>query len=297
MVIAIQGKQVVKRYGGAAAVDHMDFTFEQGKITALLGPNGAGKTTAISMILGLVRPTSGEIAVLGEPAGTASLRQRVGAMMQDVKAPDGLRVAELLQLFRSYYANPLSLEQLLDIAGLHKEAKKRATSLSGGQRRRLAFAQCLAGNPELILLDEPTVAMDVEARERFWDTIRALAAKGRTIILTTHDLSEADAVADHIIMMAAGKVVAEGTPQELKAKSALRTITFRTNRMVVDEQFMSIPGVNKVERVGERVRLHVHHPDHVLTVLVQSEWGASDIEVTQAKLEDAFRALTGHKRG
>ncbi|MBR2569490.1 MAG: ABC transporter ATP-binding protein [Paenibacillus sp.] len=297
MAIAIQGKQVVKRYGGAAAVDHMDFTFEQGKITALLGPNGAGKTTAISMILGLVRPTSGEIAVLGEPAGTASLRQRVGAMMQDVKAPDGLRVAELLQLFRSYYANPLSLEQLLDIAGLHKEAKKRATSLSGGQRRRLAFAQCLAGNPELILLDEPTVAMDVEARERFWDTIRALAAKGRTIILTTHDLSEADAVADHIIMMAAGKVVAEGTPQELKAKSALRTITFRTNRMVVDEQFMSIPGVNKVERVGERVRLHVHHPDHVLTVLVQSEWGASDIEVTQAKLEDAFRALTGHKRG
>ncbi|NMM54968.1 ABC transporter ATP-binding protein [Paenibacillus aquistagni] len=297
MAIAIQGKQVVKRYGGAAAVDHMDFTFEQGKITALLGPNGAGKTTAISMILGLVRPTSGEIAVLGEPAGTASLRQRVGAMMQDVKAPDGLRVAEVLQLFRSYYANPLSLEQLLDIAGLHKEAKKRATSLSGGQRRRLAFAQCLAGNPELILLDEPTVAMDVEARERFWDTIRALAAKGRTIILTTHDLSEADAVADHIIMMAAGKVVAEGTPQELKAKSALRTITFRTNRMVVDEQFMSIPGVNKVERVGERVRLHVHHPDHVLTVLVQSEWGASDIEVTQAKLEDAFRALTGHKRG
>lgn len=297
MAIAIQGKQVVKRYGGAAAVDHMDFTFEQGKITALLGPNGAGKTTAISMILGLVRPTSGEIAVLGEPAGTASLRQRVGAMMQDVKAPDGLRVAELLQLFRSYYANPLSLEQLLDIAGLHKEAKKRATSLSGGQRRRLAFAQCLAGNPELILLDEPTVAMDVEARERFWDTIRALAAMGRTIILTTHDLSEADAVADHIIMMAAGKVVAEGTPQELKAKSALRTITFRTNRMVVDEQFMSIPGVNKVERVGERVRLHVHHPDHVLTVLVQSEWGASDIEVTQAKLEDAFRALTGHKRG
>jgi len=292
MTYAIEVKELVKKFGNFQAVDHINMTFEPGKITALLGPNGAGKTTTISMILGLMKPTSGEIQVLGQPAGTKALRERVGAMMQDAKAPDGLRVDEVLQLFRSYYKKPLSLEQLLDISGLHGEAKKRASSLSGGQRRRLAFAQCLAGDPELILLDEPTVGMDIEARGRFWDTIRAMAARGRTIILTTHDLEEADAVADYITMIAKGRVVAEGTPAALKAQTALRTISFHTQTMVTEAELLSLPGVEKVEITGARIRLHVQDTDRILGELLKTSWGVSDIDVSAAKLEDAFRVLT-----
>ncbi|WP_018757408.1 ABC transporter ATP-binding protein [Paenibacillus terrigena] len=292
MTYAIEVKDLVKQFGDFQAVDHIDMKFETGKITALLGPNGAGKTTTISMILGLLKPTSGTIQVLGQPVGTKALRERVGAMMQDVKAPDGLRVDEVLQLFRSYYKKPLSLTQLLDISGLHGEAKRRAASLSGGQRRRLAFAQCLAGDPEMILLDEPTVGMDIEARGRFWDTIRAMAARGRTIILTTHDLEEADAVADYITMIAKGRVVAEGTPAALKAQTALRTISFHVQTIVTEAELLSLPGVEKVEITGARIRLHVQDTDRILAELLKTSWGVSDIDVSSAKLGDAFRILT-----
>jgi len=292
MTYAIEVKDLVKQFGDFQAVDHIDMKFETGKITALLGPNGAGKTTTISMILGLLKPTSGAIQVLGQPVGTKALRERVGAMMQDVKAPDGLRVDEVLQLFRSYYKKPLSLTQLLDISGLHGEAKRRASSLSGGQRRRLAFAQCLAGDPEMILLDEPTVGMDIEARGRFWDTIRAMAARGRTIILTTHDLEEADAVADYITMIAKGRVVAEGTPAALKAQTALRTISFHAQTIVTEAELLSLPGVEKVEITGARIRLHVQDTDRILAELLKTSWGVSDIDVSAAKLGDAFRILT-----
>jgi len=292
MTYAIEVKDLVKRFGDFKAVDHINMKFEKGKITALLGPNGAGKTTTISMILGLLKPTSGEVQVLGQPAGTKALRERVGAMMQDVKAPDGLRVDEVLQLFRSYYKKPLSLEQLLDISGLHGEAKKRASSLSGGQRRRLAFAQCLAGDPEMILLDEPTVGMDIEARGRFWDTIRGMAARGRTIILTTHDLEEADAVADYITMIAKGRVVAEGTSAALKSQTAMRTISFHTQTILTEAELLALPGVEKVEIKGTRIRLHVQDTDRILAELMKSSWGVSDIDVSSAKLGDAFRVLT-----
>lgn len=292
MTYAIECKDVVKRFGDHNAVDHINLQFATGQISALLGPNGAGKTTTISMILGLQRPTSGEIKVLGLPAGRVELRQRVGALMQDVKAADGLSVKEVLQLFRSYYKQPLPLSQLLDISGLHADAKRRASSLSGGQRRRLAFAQSLAGNPELLLLDEPTVGMDVEARGRFWETIRALAAKGRTVILTTHDLEEADAVADHISIIAKGQVVAEGTPQVLKAQSALRTVSFRAESALSEQVLLSLPGVEKVEMTSSRIRLHVRQTDEVLAALLRTDWGVTDIDLKSARLEDAFRMLT-----
>ncbi|SYX87114.1 ABC transporter ATP-binding protein [Paenibacillus alvei] len=292
MTYAIECINLVKQFGSFHAVNNIDLRFERGQISALLGPNGAGKTTTISMILGLQKPTSGEIKVLGQPAGTRELRHRVGALMQDVKAPDGLNVAEVLNLFRSYYRNPLPLSRLLDLSGLHGEAKRRATSLSGGQRRRLAFAQSLAGNPELVLLDEPTVGMDVEARGRFWDTVRALSNDGRTVVLTTHDLEEADAVADHIAIIAAGTLAASGTSQELKSQTALRTVSFRLQVEQQDKALMQLPGVVKVERASGRIRLHVRNTDEVLSALLQSGWGVSDIDIQSAKLEDAFRSIT-----
>ncbi|MCR8844946.1 ABC transporter ATP-binding protein [Paenibacillus sp. SC116] len=291
-VHAIECKNVVKQFGNFRAVDHMNLTFEKGKISALLGPNGAGKTTAISMMLGLMKPTSGEIKVLGMPAGTKELRQRVGALTQDVRAADGLTVKEVLELFRSYYRNPMSLDRLLDISGLHGDMKRKAASLSGGQRRRLAFAQSLAGNPELILLDEPTVAMDVEARGRFWETIGALAGDGRTVLLTTHYLEEADAVADHIAVIANGRVVAEGAPEKLKAQTALRTISFRATNAPEEQAWLTLPGVEKVECNGDRIRLQAKQTDELLFTLMQSKWGVTDIEVQSASLEDTFRSLT-----
>lgn len=292
MKYAIECQDVVKKYSNFHAVNHLSFYVEKGKITALLGPNGAGKTTMISMILGLKKPTSGHITVLGLPAGTRELRQQVGALMQDVKAADGLTVQEVLQLFRSYYRNPLSLDQLLDLCGLHKEAKRRASALSGGQRRRLAFAQSLVGNPELILLDEPTVGMDVESRARFWETIRALATGKKTVLLTTHHLEEADAVADHVVVITNGCVVAEGSPEELKAQTALRSISFRMANILEEHQLWQLPGVDQVEQTGSRVRLFVRNTDEVLVQLIHRGWDITDIHVESASLEEAFRNLT-----
>lgn len=296
MTKAIECINLVKKFGDYCAVDHMNLSFEKGKISALLGPNGAGKTTTISMILGMVKPTSGEVRVLGMPSGTKELRQRVGALLQDVKAADGLTVKEVLQLFRSYYRNPMSLERLLDISGLHADQKRRASTLSGGQRRRLAFAQSLAGNPELLLLDEPTVGMDIEAQSRFWDTIQALASDGRTVLLTTHHLEEADAVADHIAVIARGQVIAEGTPECLKAQTALRTVSFRAANPPAQQEWLTLPGVEKAECNGEQIRLYARETDALLFTLMQSEWGVSDIDIQSASLEDTFLSLTGtHK--
>lgn len=295
MNYAIECKHLVKQFGSFRAVDNINLRFKPGQISALLGPNGAGKTTMISMILGLQKPTSGKISVLGLPAGTKELRQRVGALMQEVKAIDGLTVKEILDLFRSYYRNPLPLSTLLDLSGLHTEAKRRATSLSGGQRRRLAFAQSLVGNPELVLLDEPTVGMDVEARQRFWKTVRSLSLDGRTVVLTTHDLEEADAVADHISILANGRVAAEGTPEALKAQATMRSVSFRAGCSLTEETLMRLPGVIKVEQTGSRIRLHVRHTDDLLAALLQVDWGVSDIEIHSAKLEDAFRIFTEKK--
>ncbi|MBD2860397.1 ABC transporter ATP-binding protein [Paenibacillus sp. IB182363] len=292
MKYAIESKQLVKQFGAFRAVDGMDLRLESGKISALLGPNGAGKTTAISMMLGMLKPTSGEIRVLGQLAGSPELRERVGAMMQDARAADGLTVREVLQLLRSYYRNPLPLDRLLDVSGLHGEAMKRASSLSGGQRRRLAFAQSLAGNPQLLLLDEPTVGMDVEARIRFWETIRELADQGTTVLLTTHHLEEADNVADHIAVLAAGRIIAEGTPGELKVKASLRTVSFRAASMPHEHELLQLPGVEKVDSRGSRIRLYVRNADLVLPELLRTGWGVTDIEVQSASLEDAFRSIT-----
>ncbi|WP_028543386.1 ABC transporter ATP-binding protein [Paenibacillus taiwanensis] len=295
MTYAIECTGLSKQFGSFHAVNDINLRFKQGQISALLGPNGAGKTTTISMILGLQKPTSGSINVLGMPAGTKEIRQRIGALMQDVKAADGLTVKEVLELFRSYYRNPLSLARLLDLSGLQQEAKRRASALSGGQRRRLAFAQSLAGNPELILLDEPTVGMDIEARGRFWDTIRTLAADGRTVVLTTHDLTEADGVADHIAIIAAGRVAAEGTPAQLKAQSALRSISFRSGCDLSDAQLMQLPGVVKFERHADHIHLYAENTDILVGALLQSGWGIYDLEIQSAKLEEAFRILTNQQ--
>ncbi len=292
MTEAIRFEKVVKAYGKHKALDGLDLTIEPGRVTALLGPNGAGKTTTVSLLLKLAKPDEGRVLVGSLPPGHRELRERIGVMLQDSAAPDGLTVQETLQLFRSYYQRPLPLERLLDIAGLAQEAKQRATSLSGGQRRRLAFAMALAGDPDTIVLDEPTVGMDVESRARFWEVVRALASGGRTILLTTHYLEEADAVADRIVVIAEGKLIAEGTPAQLKAGMPLRSISFKAARMPGEQELADLPGVEEVRVQGDGIRLLASDTDKLLPIVLAAGWDISDIQVQTASLEAVFRQLT-----
>jgi ABC-2 type transport system ATP-binding protein len=288
---AIQLERVTKMYQGKKAVDNLTLTIEQGTVVALLGPNGAGKTTTISMILGLHQPTSGSVKLLGGDPREQSIRDRIGAMLQDVSVIDNLKVAETINLFRSYYEKPLPLDQLLRISGLEDEKNKMASALSGGQQRRLGFALAVAGDPEVLFLDEPTVGMDVSSRQLFWDTIRAMAGKGRTIVLTTHYLEEADSVADRVIVINNGKLIADGTPSEIKAETTGRVISFTAGASVTTESLLALPGVSDVEWSGRKVKLFSGNTDQLITVLIEKRIDMRDIEIQSGGLEDAFQAL------
>ncbi|OCT13525.1 ABC transporter ATP-binding protein [Paenibacillus pectinilyticus] len=289
--LAIQLEHVTKDYKGKKAVDDLSLNVESGTVLALLGPNGAGKTTTISMILGLQQPTSGKVKLLGEDPRDIKVRNRIGAMLQDVSVIDNLKVAETINLFRNYYSNPLSLEQLLHISGLESEKNKMAVSLSGGQQRRLGFALAAAGDPEIIFLDEPTVGMDITSRQLFWDTIRAMAGRGRTVVLTTHYLEEADNLADRIVVINNGKLVADGTPSEIKAGTTGRVISFTAGPSVTTETLQDVPGVANVEWSGRRVKLASSDTDRLIVALIERNIDMRDIEIQSGGLEDAFQAL------
>ncbi|OXM16526.1 ABC transporter ATP-binding protein [Paenibacillus herberti] len=289
--LAIQLEHVTKEYKGKKAVDDLSLNVESGTVVALLGPNGAGKTTTISMILGLQLPTSGKVKLLGEDPRDIKVRNRIGAMLQDVSVIDNLKVAETINLFRNYYSNPLSLEQLLHISGLETEMNKMAISLSGGQQRRLGFALAVAGDPEIIFLDEPTVGMDITSRQLFWETIRTMAGRGRTVVLTTHYLDEADNVADRIVVINNGKLVADGTPSEIKAGTTGRVISFTAGASVTTETLQAVPGVANVEWSGRRVKLASSDTDRLIVALIEKNIDMCDIEIKSGGLEDAFQAL------
>jgi ABC-2 type transport system ATP-binding protein len=288
---AIQLEHVTKVYKGKKAVDDVTLNVESGTVLALLGPNGAGKTTTISMILGLQLPTSGNVKLLGSDPRDQRVRDRIGAMLQDVSIIDNLKVAETINLFRNYYAKSLPLEQLLLISGLEGEKDKMASALSGGQQRRLGFALAAAGDPEVIFLDEPTVGMDVSSRQLFWDTIRAMAGRGRTVVLTTHYLEEADSLADRIVVINNGKLVADGTPSEIKAETTGRIISFTAGSSVTSESLLVLPGIVDIEWSGRRVKLHSSNTDRLIAELVNKRNDMCDIEIQSGGLEEAFQAL------
>ena len=208
---------VTKRYGAITAVDEVSLAIAPGKVTAVLGPNGAGKTTAVRLMLGLTRPTSGSARLFGRDPNDPESRRRTGVMLQVAKVPETLRVREHLDLFRSYYRDPMPLEAALAAAGLTNVADRKYGELSGGQQQRVQFALAICGNPELLFLDEPTVGLDVIARRGFWQEIRRLSQSGRGILLTTHYLEEADALADRVVVLHEGRILADGTSSTLKA--------------------------------------------------------------------------------
>jgi ABC-2 type transport system ATP-binding protein len=225
-VDAVRFEQVVKRFGEVRAVDGMSLRIAAGETAALLGPNGAGKSTAISLMLGLRRPDPGRVATLGGEPAAAVRAGRIGAMLQTGALPPGTKVGELVDCIRRLYPRPLPLSGVLARADLAALAHRRVETLSGGQAQRVRFALAMAGDPELVFLDEPTAAMDVASRRAFWESMRSFAAQGRTVLFATHYLDEADAVADRVIVLQHGQVIADGAPAAIRAAAGARTIRF-----------------------------------------------------------------------
>jgi ABC-2 type transport system ATP-binding protein len=218
--LPVQFKGVVKNYGAVEAVRGLDLTIRPGELVALLGANGAGKTTAVRLLLGLAKPTSGEVRVFGRDPRDAANRVRTGALLQVARVPETLKVREHIHLFSSYYPDPMPMAEVIEAAGLQGLENRKFGQLSGGQQKRVLFALALCGNPELLVLDEPTVGLDVEARRALWKQIRAFIARGRSVLLTTHYLAEAEALASRVVVIHKGTVVREGTPQQIKGDAA-----------------------------------------------------------------------------
>src|SRR5580704_19104928 len=282
--------RVTKRFGRQIALDSFSLQLRAGEVVALLGPNGAGKTTAVRLLLGLSQATSGQVTICGGNPRDRASRVRLGAMLQVGRMPEMLRVREHLQVFSSYYAQPRPLDELLVIAGLEGLEERFFGTLSGGQQQRVLFALALCGDPDLICLDEPTLGMDVEARRAMWEQVRKLTARGKTILLTTHYLEEADALASRIIVVQKGKVIAEGTPAELK--DADQSPTIRCTTTLQPSFVSSLPGVISVEQEGSTMLVRTQVPEAVLRTMLERDPALTGLEVRAAALEDAFLALT-----
>ena len=280
-----------KSYGHVRAVRSVDLAIVPGETVALLGPNGAGKTTTIEMVLGLTRPDAGTVSLFGMPPSEAVAAGAVGGMLQTGALVEYLSVRELVTMVASVYPRPLPVEQAMRLAGVTEFAGRRTNKLSGGQTQRVRFAIALVANSDLLMLDEPTAAVDVEGRREFWASIRAVAAEGKTVIFATHYLEEADAYADRIVLMARGRIVADGPATEIKAKVSGRTI-----RATIPDagpgQLAALPGVTSAERHGEAAILTCADSDLALRAMLGRYPEARDIEVVGAGIEEAFVALT-----
>src|SRR6266481_7120398 len=281
---------ITKRYGTTVALDGLSISLHPGEVVALLGANGGGESTAAKLLLGLIAPTSGTTRVFGSDPRNAITRTRVGAMLQVARITETLRVREHLDLFRSYYPYPLPMADILRIAQLQGIEDRLFSQLSGGQKQRLLFALAICGNPDLIFLDEPTVGMDIEARRALWQQIRSLSAQGKTVLLTTHYLEEADALAHRIIVINKGRIISEGTPAEIKRSSGGRTIRCQTQ--LSQEFLQSLPGVSNVAFNEGAVVVTTSEAETVVREMLLRDETLSDLEVASPALEDAFLALT-----
>jgi ABC-2 type transport system ATP-binding protein len=282
--------EVNKRFGHTLALDRFSFTIPPGELVALLGPNGAGKTTAVRLLLGLAHPTSGLARVFGLDPRDAVNRIRTGAMLQVGRVPETLRVREHLALFSSYYPDPLPMAEVLDAAGLRGLENRLFGQLSGGQKQRALFALAICGNPDLLILDEPTVGLDVEARRAIWDQIRHFLRGGRSVLLTTHYLEEADALADRIVVIDRGRSIAEGTPAEIKGSAHGKQIRCATTLEI--ETLRSLPTVSTVRRDGDITVIIAGNSEVVVRELLLRDSSLSNLEIRSAGLEEAFLALT-----
>lgn len=277
-------------YGNVRALRGVNFTVRSGTVVALLGPNGAGKTTAVKLMLGLLPSGSGKVSVFGEDPTNPANRMRTGAMLQVGKVPETLRVREHIDLFSTYYPRPLPLKEVLATAGLEKVADRKFGDLSGGQRQRVLFALAICGDPDLLFLDEPTVGLDVESRRSLWDEIRRLVDRGKSVLLTTHYLEEADALADRVAVINHGEIIAEGTPAEIKAVTSGKVIRCVTTLDLAT--LLELPGVTNAKQDRGTVELHAAEAESAVRALLALDPLLSGLEIASAGMEAAFLALT-----
>jgi ABC-2 type transport system ATP-binding protein len=292
--------RITKRYGnGVLALDDLSLTLRRGEIVALLGPNGAGKSTAVKLMMGLSSPSAGTVRIFGDNPRNTAARLRTGVMLQVGRAPEMLRVREHINIFRGYYPAPMNYADIIKAAALEGIEERFFGQLSSGQKQRVLFGIALAGDPDLIFLEEPTVSLDIECRRVMWQQIRSFAAHGKTVLLTTHYLEEADALCHRIIVINKGKVVCEGTPAEVKSmgfghttSQALKII--RCSTTLTAEHLQRISGVTTVETAGALTTITTTQHEATLREMLALDNDLHFIEVQSPLLEDAFRTLTSN---
>ncbi len=293
-VVLAELRGASKTFGTGAATVHavtgVDLAVRAGELVAVLGPNGAGKTTALSMMTGLSTPTGGTARLFGRDPRDLAARQRIGAMLQSSGVPDTLRVGELLTAFRGYYPAPMPFASVVEAAGLHGLEDRPFGRLSGGQQRRVLFGIALCGDPELVFVDEPTTGLDAEVRRALWATLRDLAGSGRGVVLTTHYLEEADALADRIVVLDRGRVIAEGSPSQVKSLVPGRRV--RAESAVSAAEASRWPAVHRAVRDGSTLELLVSEAEPVVRELLARDRSVTGLTVTERSLEDAFLTLT-----
>jgi ABC-2 type transport system ATP-binding protein len=287
----LECRGVSVRRGDREIVHRVSCELRSGELVALLGPNGAGKTTLIDMVLGLTRPDSGDISVFGMPPSEAVAAGVVGGMLQTGSLVPQLRVRELITMIASLYPDPLEVAEVLRMTGAAEFADRPTNKLSGGQTQRVRFAVALVANSDLLLLDEPTAAIDVEGRRDFWASMRAVAAHGKTVVFATHYLEEADAYADRVVLIAHGRIVADGSPGEIKAMVGGRTIRATLPGAEV-ARLAALPGVTSADQRGDAVTLFCDDTETALRALLGQFPGVRDVEVRGSGIEEAFLALT-----
>jgi ABC-2 type transport system ATP-binding protein len=296
----IELAEVTKTYGSVGALDRVDLRIESGELVALLGPNGAGKTTTFELLLGLIQPTTGRVQVFDGEPGSRDVMVRLGAMLQGAGLPESITVAELVRLIGRSYPRAYPVEAVLDRVGLTDRRDRTVTDLSGGERQRLLLATAIVGAPDVLLLDEPTAGMDVAAKRAFWAEARGAVADGTTLLFATHDLAEADAVAERVVVLRGGRVLADATPAELKQQAHGKVARFVTDAAVAT--LSALPGGGPVEVESttgsaaspsrRRVRVHTTAPEELVAALVAGGHRVDDFTATDAGLEDAFVHLT-----
>jgi len=281
---------VTKRYGKIVALDGLDLTVRRGELIALLGPNGAGKSTAIALYLGLLQPDAGTVSLRGRAPLEVQSRRGVGVMMQEAALSAELKVRELVELACSYYPNPMTPAEALKFSGAQPLAPRRYGKLSGGQKRQVQFALALCGRPEVLFLDEPTVGLDVQARETMWQSIRSLVAAGCAIVLTTHYLEEAERLADRVAVLAAGRLIASGTVAEIRSLVARKQIRCASRLALAEVR--AWPGVTQATRDAKHLNVTAVDAESVVRRLLATDPDLADLEVRQAGLAEAFTELT-----
>ncbi len=281
---------VVKRFGAVTALDHLDLEVGPGELLAVLGPNGAGKTTAISLLLGLYRPDSGTAQIFGQPPQRIEARRHIGVMMQEVTLASDLRVREHIDLTASYYPDPLTADAAMKMTDLEPLRHRPYGKLSGGQKRHVQFAMAIVGRPRLLFLDEPTVGLDLPSREMVWAAMRKLVDAGCSVVLTTHYLEEAEALADRVVVLSKGRVVAAGSVSKIRSLVVRTRITCSTT-LPVDE-IQTWPGVGSVSREDGRLEITATHAEAVVRRLLAADEDLQDLEVQRAGLAAAFTELT-----